>query len=143
MLLKSDISMELQHPRVMLVDDDEVYLFAATKTIEATGLAAKIDVCNNGLDAINFLNNQLQNPSNLPEIIFIDLNMPIMDGWEFLEAYELLQQKLPGKIKIYILSSSVDKNDIMRSKKYGSVIEYIVKPVFKAKFSEILQNDKN
>ena len=69
--------------------------------------------------------------------------MPIMDGWEFLEAYELLQQKLPGKIKIYILSSSVDKNDIMRSKKYGSVIEYIVKPVFKAKFSEILQNDKN
>ena len=82
MLLKSDISMELQHPRVMLVDDDEVYLFfAATKTIEATGLAAKIDVCNNGLDAINFLNNQLQNPQIFPKLSLLALIYPLwMDG---------------------------------------------------------------
>lgn len=132
--------MEVQNPRVMLVDDDEVYLFAATKTLEATGLAGKIDVCNNGLDAINFISDHLSSPSALPEIMFIDINMPVMDGWEFLEAYQNLQSKLTSKIKIYILSSSVDKNDILRSKQYESVVDYIVKPVFKAKFSEILLN---
>ena len=65
--------------------------------------------------------------------------MPVMDGWEFLEEYKTLSGRINDNIKIYILSSSVDKNDIMRSKEYSSVIEYVVKPVYKEKFSEILQ----
>jgi CheY-like chemotaxis protein len=126
-------------PQVLLIDDDQVYLFAATKTIEATGLAGNVEVCTNGLDALEYLKNLIKSSGKLPDVIFIDINMPIMDGWEFLEEYKILKQELNTSIKIYILSSSVDKNDIMRSKEYSSVIDYVIKPVYKEKFSEILQ----
>jgi CheY-like chemotaxis protein len=126
-------------PQVLLIDDDQVYLFAATKTIEATGLAGTVDVCTNGLDALEYLNRIISSSGKLPDVIFIDINMPVMDGWEFLEEYKTLSAHINNNIKIYILSSSVDKNDIMRSKEYNSVIEYVVKPVYKEKFSEILQ----
>jgi CheY-like chemotaxis protein len=126
-------------PQVLLIDDDQVYLFAATKTIEATGLAGTVDVCTNGLDALEYLNRIISSSGKLPDVIFIDINMPVMDGWEFLEEYKTLSTRINDNIKIYILSSSVDKNDIMRSKEYSSVIEYVVKPVYKEKFSEILQ----
>lgn len=126
-------------PQVLLIDDDQVYLFAATKTIEATGLAGTVEVCTNGLDALEYLNRIIVSAGKLPDIIFIDINMPVMDGWEFLEEYKSLSTRINNNIRIYILSSSVDKNDIMRSKEYSSVIEYVVKPVYKEKFSEILK----
>ncbi|MBG9376090.1 response regulator [Panacibacter sp. DH6] len=126
-------------PQVLLIDDDQVYLFAATKTIEATGMASSVEVCTNGLDALEYLNRIIGSGGKLPDVIFIDINMPVMDGWEFLEEYKSVSVKIPGSIKIYILSSSVDKNDIMRSKEYQSVVDYVVKPVYKEKFSEILQ----
>lgn len=126
-------------PQVLLIDDDQVYLFAATKTIEATGLAGNVEVCTNGLDALEYLKNIIKSSGKLPDVIFIDINMPVMDGWEFLEEYKTLRQSIETPIKIYILSSSVDKNDIMKSKEYNSVIDYVIKPVYKEKFSEILQ----
>lgn len=126
-------------PQVLLIDDDQVYLFAATKTIEATGLAGNVEVCTNGLDALEYLKKIIGSSAKLPDVIFIDINMPVMDGWEFLEEYKTLSNDISSPIKIYILSSSVDKNDIMRSKEYNSVIDYVVKPVYKEKFSEILQ----
>jgi len=126
-------------PQVLLIDDDQVYLFAATKTIEATGLAGSVEVCTNGLDALEYLKSLIRASGKLPDVIFIDINMPVMDGWEFLEEYKTLQENINTPIKIYILSSSVDKNDIMRSKEYNSVIDYVIKPVYKEKFSEILQ----
>ncbi|CAN5544192.1 response regulator [soil metagenome] len=126
-------------PQVLLIDDDQVYLFAATKTIEATGLAGNVEVCTNGLDALEYLKKIIDASAKLPDVIFIDINMPVMDGWEFLEEYKTLSNDIGSPIKIYILSSSVDKNDIMRSKEYNSVIDYVVKPVYKEKFSEILR----
>jgi len=126
-------------PQVLLIDDDQVYLFAATKTIEATGLAGNVEVCTNGLDALEYLKKIIGSAGKLPDVIFIDINMPVMDGWEFLEEYKTLVNYIAIPIKIYILSSSVDKNDIMRSKEYNSVIDYVVKPVYKDRFSEILQ----
>jgi CheY-like chemotaxis protein len=126
-------------PQVLLIDDDQVYLFAATKTIEATGLAGSVEVCTNGLDALEYLKGLIHSSGKLPDVIFIDINMPVMDGWEFLEEYKTLKESITTPIKIYILSSSVDKNDILRSKQYNSVIDYVIKPVYKEKFSEILR----
>lgn len=131
--------MNYHKPQILLVDDDQVYLFAATKTIEATGLAGKINVCTNGSEALDFLNRIIDTDGKLPDVIFIDINMPIMDGWDFLEEYKSVSKRVKEPIKIYILSSSVDKNDVMRSKEYLSVIDYVVKPVYKEKFGEILQ----
>jgi len=102
-------------------------------------LAGSVEVCTNGLDALEYLKSLIRASGKLPDVIFIDINMPVMDGWEFLEEYKTLQENINTPIKIYILSSSVDKNDIMRSKEYNSVIDYVIKPVYKEKFSEILQ----
>ncbi len=128
-------------PSVLIVDDDQVYRFAATKTIEATGFAKSVEQCNNGLDALNFITHAVYSYSKLPDIIFLDINMPVMDGWEFLEAYTSIAPRLSGAIKIYIVSSSVDNNDILRSKQFKHVSGYVIKPVYKDKFCEILADD--
>jgi CheY-like chemotaxis protein len=126
-------------PNILIVDDDLVYRFAATKTIAATGLAEKIVECNDGLEALNFLKENIHQPQNLPDVIFLDINMPTMDGWEFLAAFESISSQFPKPILIYMVTSSIDKHDIQRSKEFESVADYLVKPIFKETFSKILQ----
>ena len=126
-------------PNILIVDDDLVYRFAATKTIAATGLAEKIEECNNGLEALNFLKENMQQRQNLPDVIFLDINMPTMDGWEFLTAFENIVAQFSKTIHIYMVTSSIDKHDIQRSKEFASVSDYLVKPIFKETFSKILK----
>jgi len=126
-------------PNILIVDDDLVYRFAATKTIAATGLGEKIIECSDGLEAFNFLKENIHQLQNLPDIIFLDINMPTMDGWEFLTAFESLVSKLSKPIHIYMVTSSIDKHDIQRSKEFATVSDYLVKPIFKETFSKILK----
>ena len=72
------------------------------------------------------------------EIIFLDINMPIMDGWQFLEEYIKLNPKIGKKIVIYICSSSISPDDINKAKEISAVTDYIIKPVSKDMLAEIL-----
>src|SRR2546423_8384152 len=117
--------MKDQKPSVLLIDDDIVYRYTAKKTIKATGLAGKIEECTNGIDAFKYLKENISNPVNLPDIIFLDINMPAMDGWEFLSGYISIASHIPKKIYIYIVSSSIDKSDISRSKEISIVTDYL------------------
>jgi CheY-like chemotaxis protein len=132
--------MKDRKPSVLLVDDDLVYRYAAKKMIKSTGLAGKIEECTNAIDALKYLKENISTPENLPDIIFLDINMPAMDGWEFLNDYIPIAPSMPTKIYIYIVSSSIDKIDISRAKEISIVTDYLIKPVFKEKFGEILQN---
>jgi CheY-like chemotaxis protein len=122
-----------------IVDDDKIYTFLVKKTIEQTDLVETIKVFENGLDAIDFLKNNAANRDTLPEIILLDLSMPVMDGWEFLEEYILLSPKLDRKITIYIISSSISPFDIAKAKSISFVTDFIIKPVSKEKFIEIFK----
>ncbi|MCO5949972.1 response regulator [Mucilaginibacter sp. RT5R15] len=75
---------------------------------------------------------------NLPEVILLDLNMPVMDGWEFLDEFT----KVPPakKIIIYIVTSSIDPADVEKAKQYEAISQYIVKPVTVDNLKEILNN---
>ena len=126
-------------PNILIVDDDLVYRFAASKTIAATGLAERIEECNDGLEALNLLKENVHQPQNLPDVIFLDINMPTMDGWEFLKAFESVVSEFPKTIHIYMVTSSIDKNDIERSKEFSTVSDYLVKPIFKDTFTKILK----
>jgi CheY-like chemotaxis protein len=125
---------------VFLVDDDETFTFLTSRIIKATQLVDAVQVFGNGKEAIDYLNAHAGDTDLLPEIIFFDLNMPILDGWGFAEEFMHLEQKLKKKIKLFIITSSIAVHDIERSKNFSSVSEYMVKPVHKEKFTHIIEN---
>ncbi|MCF8254129.1 MAG: response regulator [Bacteroidia bacterium] len=123
-----------------LVDDDDVFVFLTKKTIQETKLIELIKVFENGLDALNFLIDNKNDLDALPEIILLDLSMPIMNGWQFLDEYVKLYPSLGKKITIYICSSSISPDDITRAKSISAVSDYIIKPISKDKFIDMIKN---
>jgi CheY-like chemotaxis protein len=125
---------------VCVVDDDIVYQFTTKKLIQHTKLVDKILVFSDGEKAIEFFQSLDSTPENTPDIVLLDINMPIMDGWDFLKAYVLVKPRLPKKVTIYLVSSSVHGIDIERAKQISDVTDYIIKPVTKDKLVEIFQD---
>ena len=116
---------------VCIIDDDLIYQFLIKEEIEYTNMVSKIMFFNNGEKALQFIENNLNKNEIdiLPDIIFLDINMPVMDGWEFLEAYAKIKPKVEKKIVIYMVSSSTDIRDLDRAKSISEVSDYIIKPV--------------
>lgn len=121
-----------------LVDDDDTFVFITKKIIEKTDCVKEIKVFGNGLAALNYIKENLHSEYKLPDVILLDLTMPIMDGWEFLDEFTNLETKKTHKIIIYICSSSISPNDIIKAEKISVVSDFIVKPLTKDKFSEII-----
>lgn len=129
------------HPlNICLVDDDMVYQYVAKKTIESTGLSENIIQFHNGEEALTFFKENALNDGALPDIIFLDINMPLMNGWEFLEAYEKIAPLMSKDIPVMIVSSSLDDYDFNKSKEFSVVTGFITKPILRDKFIKILQS---
>ena len=126
---------------VFLIDDDNIYQFTARKILESTGLAKHIQSFYNGSEAIKYFKDSTNLDSeNLPDVIFLDINMPVMNGWEFLEEYRNLVGSFPKPPVVYVVSSSIDSYDIKKSKQYEAVTDYIVKPVTRVKYQELIES---
>jgi two-component system, chemotaxis family, chemotaxis protein CheY len=121
--------------KVVVVDDDEVYRFIAERTLGALGDIARLNLFGDAQTALDGLR-CMSDTDELPDFLFLDLHMPVMDGWGFLDAYS----KLSGAFNthIYIVSSSVSKLDMNKASNYPQVKGYLVKPVKREKFEEIL-----
>ncbi len=128
----------LPPPVIAVIDDDTVYQFTASRTLKATKLADKVLQFPNGQEALTFLHNNSAEASKLPDIIFLDINMPITDGWTFLDEFQKLKEGFAKKIRIYMVSSSIDPRDLNRAQNNPEVAEYVEKPVSVTKFSELL-----
>lgn len=127
---------------VLLVDDDEINNFISIKLIKKAILQTEITACLNGRFAIDqLLSMQQKDPNNLPDYILLDINMPIMNGWEFLDEYKRLGIDPLKKTKIYIISSSVFSNDISKAKSYQLVYDFISKPLNVERIREIFGVD--
>jgi CheY-like chemotaxis protein len=123
---------------ILLVDDDEINNFISIKLIKKALDNTSISACLNGRFAIDELAEiQKQDPSLLPDFILLDINMPIMNGWEFLDEYKRLNIDPLGKSKIYIISSSVFSNDINKARSYPLVKNFISKPLSVDKIKEM------
>lgn len=123
-----------------LIDDDEVFVYLTRKTIHKTNLVDQISVFDNGLDALNFIKNNIGNQDVLPDVVFLDLSMPIMDGWQFLEEFGKLKSDQKRKITIYICSSSISPDDVSRAKASNEVSDFIFKPITAQKLQEIVSS---
>jgi len=118
---------------VMLIDDNEIDNLINQKIIEATAICKNILTHTSGKSAIEFLRNMekfsVTVPNALPELIFLDIDMPLMDGFQFLEEFEKLANNTKAYCKIIMLTSSINPQDMGKSKKYEYVKQYINKPL--------------
>ncbi len=116
---------------ICLIDDDDVYQFVMKKIIEGLSMNAikKILSFSDGEEAIDFITFNLSNHTELPNVILLDINMPVMDGWQFMEEYVRLKPRIGKKITIYMVSSSKNDDDMDRAKKINEISDYLVKPV--------------
>lgn len=120
-----------------MIDDDKIYHFLFKKLLKQNNIDATATFFNNGFEAIEYIKNDL-NGENLPELILLDVNMPIMNGWQFLDEYIKLREKLPKSSVIYMISSSNNHDDINRAKKFDGVVkDYFLKPVCKEDLDKI------
>jgi len=114
---------------VLIIDNDPIYRTISQKIIEKLDLAETIFVEKNGYTAIDFIINVLATKSKLPEIIFLDIEMPVMNGWEFMDEYCKIENTLLKGIEIYIVSSSISKLDKDKAKSYSEIKDFISKPL--------------
>lgn len=112
-----------------IVDDDSIYVFGLKKLIEMHDFCDNILVFKNGQEAIKYLTPVITSSESLPDVILLDINMPVMDGWDFLEEFIKLKPMMSKEVTIYMISSSIHSEDIERAKSYSEVSGYVIKPV--------------
>ena len=121
---------------LLVIDDDDINIFIIKKIVEKTGYNVDMTAKTNGQLAIDYVKEIIDTP-NFPNLILIDINMPVLNGWEFIEAYELLGNT--RKVDMYMLSSSVYENDIEKAKSYKTVKGFISKPLSIDRLIELLK----
>jgi CheY-like chemotaxis protein len=119
-----------------IIDDDPIFVFGAKKIMQYADFCSAFMIFHNGDEALTNLKSIIKAGEQLPDIILLDLNMPIMDGWQFLEEFTKIRTE--KKITIYIITSSVDPADVERSKQYDNVNNYLVKPITLETLKELL-----
>lgn len=123
---------------ICIIDDDDVYQYTVTRALKSNNLTKRIHVFSDGEEALDFLNDNIANKEDLPDVIFLDINMPIMDGWQFLEEYVKLKPRVGKQITIYMVTSSVDPVDVEKAEKFKEISDYLVKPIHPDQLRELV-----
>ncbi|MBS0029120.1 response regulator [Chitinophaga sp. 22321] len=116
---------------IFIVDDDPIHQQIAKIMIERQAISSNIRVYSDAQEVLDYIRENVGNAQVLPDLILLDLNMPIMDGWEFLEEYAEFCDQLPKRIRIFVLTSSIDEKDKERVSAYDFVAGYLTKPLSK------------
>lgn len=114
--------------RFIIIDNDPVNNLLCSLTITDVQDAAEIQTFNFPVKGFEYLAEEYINTTN-PTVLLLDINMPTWSGWDFLDNFEKLDDKIKKQIKIYILSSSIDVNDKHRASENTNVVAYIEKPL--------------
>ena len=114
---------------VMLIDDNDIDLFVNTQLLKRAGLTENVIAQKSAYSALSFLRKNQNNPDTLPKSIFLDIRMPEIDGFGFLDEFEKLSKDVKETCKIYMLSSSLDTKDIERAKSNPYVSKLLNKPL--------------
>ena len=116
--------------KVIIIDDDKVFHFIFKKLLLKKNEEMVLSFFENGYDAIDELKGKMDSAADLPDLILLDINMPIIDGWQFLEEFKLFKNQLKKIPEIYLISSSDDIVDLNKSKIYkDEIMKYLIKPM--------------
>ena len=116
---------------VMIIDDNTIDLYISSRLIIKNNFGKKVIEYSDAREALQYLQDNQDNIAALPQVIFVDIYMPLMSGFEFLEAYDKLLNSLKNYCKTFIISSTIDDNDILRARRDKNVISFQVKPINK------------
>ena len=120
--------------QILCVDDDPITLMLCKKVIIKSSFSNEIITSQNGEEALSYFNTikHINNKNKLipqPQLIFLDLNMPVMGGWEFLDHFNSQEFAEFSTIKVIVLSSTIDPEDLEKSKQYPMVVDFLSKPI--------------
>ncbi len=113
--------------KIAIVDDDDIFQFTTKIKIEKAKLAKDLLFFKDGDEILNYINEHYA--IGLPDVILLDINMPSVDGWDFLDLYKDVAENKKAAIKIYMISSSINLDDVRRAEQSQFVIDYITKPI--------------
>jgi CheY-like chemotaxis protein len=133
--------------KVLCIDDDQITLVLCDMVIKKARFAEEVITAGNGKEGLTWFSNYLQKnkgkvKEEAPKLIFLDLNMPVMNGWDFLEDYLMKYADRLPDIKVVILSSTVNPEDFSRANRYDIVIDFINKPLTTEGLMELMQNEQ-
>lgn len=126
--------------KIAIIDDNIVFR-KLTKIAFENVSSKKVEVLlfENGQEAIDFIKSYTRNEEELPKIILLDLNMPVMDGWDFLEEMLPIKKSFNLNLIIYIVSSSSDEEDMSKAQAISDVKGYIIKPISIHRITELVE----
>ena len=125
---------------ICIVDDDEIFQFITKKSFERLKRSDEIVLFSNGEKAIHYIQEILEQNQPLPDVIFLDINMPIMDGWDFIAEFSKINLSDQKKPVIYMVSSSIDDKDLFKARSLPIVKDYITKPIDDLTIMDILDH---
>lgn len=125
--------------KILLVDDDKITNFVNEKLIKSLGITTEIETCFSGLSALEYVKKLLQQNETGPDLVLLDINMPIMDGFEFLDELQLLPKSFNHSIKIVMLSSTLNEEDKNKALRFGNVVDFLNKPLSLDKLKIIIK----
>jgi len=125
--------------RVCVIDDDPIFLYGIKRIMKEIEFCDEIIVYEDGESALNELGSMVLEGKKLPDVVLLDLNMPVMDGWVFLDDFVKFPNHNQDHLSLYILSSSINPGDIEKAKQYPIIENYISKPVTISDLTDILK----
>jgi len=125
--------------KVLIIDDDEISNFITSSILEQSNKVDQIEVLMSADEGMNFLSKCIKSNQDMPDLILLDIKMPVKSGWDFLEDFKILDKEKTKNIKITMLSSSVYPDDVHKAQAYSEVSGYLSKPITTEKVDEIIE----
>jgi len=117
-----------EEPLIWIIDDDDISKYVMKRNLKELDILSPIDYPDS-IQPLEILSKNRNNQNQLPDIIFLDLNMPVLNGFQFLEEFRTFSNEIEKKIYIFMLTSSMNDDDLAYAKSVSEISEYFIKPI--------------